>query len=148
MFQIRVFTAAVQDHRGWRHAGAGLEMGDSSRCFLLDLSAWDIDDYEAQWRHGLERMVQGAASTALMSAYRDDPGAPQVMWALWRSEGHVYVQEHCLLPGELDDPFDPSDPYPHVGERIPAGELGPCMPEWRFDVGDLFAASIRIHRPR
>jgi hypothetical protein len=148
MFRIRVFTAAVHDHTGWRHAGVQLEMGDGSRCFLLDLSAWDIPDYERQWQHGLERMTHGAPSTALMSAYRGAAGAPHVMWALWKDETHVYVQEHCVFPAELDSAFDPSDPYPHVGERIAATEHRLSIPEWRFDLGDLFAASVRIHRPR
>jgi hypothetical protein len=147
MFRIRVFTPAVHDETGWRHAGGELVLGDGRHCFLVDLRAWDIREYERQWREGVARLVQGAPSSALMSAYRGPGHEPHLMWALWRDQSHVYVQEHPVVPAELDTPFNPFDPYPHVGERIPASEHGLSIPEWRLDLTDLIAANLGIRWP-
>jgi hypothetical protein len=59
----------------------------------------------------------------------------------------VYVQAQTVLPAEADSPFDPSAPWAHVGERIPASEYGLSIPEWRFDPSDLYAASFGIRWP-
>jgi hypothetical protein len=69
------------------------------------------------------------------------------MWALWRDNGHVYVQEHSVLQAELDVRFDPADPYPHVGDRVPAGETGLPIPEWRVEVEHIHAAMLGIRWP-
>jgi len=147
MFRIRVFTPVVQDEKGWQHAGAELVLGPHRRCFVVDLGVWDLGQYERQWREGIARLVQGAPSTALLSSYRGERGEPHLMWAFWRDQGHVYVQEHPVVPADLEEPFDPSNPYPHVGERIPALEEGLAIPEWRLDLTDLFAADLGIRWP-
>ena len=70
------------------------------------------------------------------------------MWAMWREEGHVYVQEHSVLPGDLDAPFDPNDPYGHVGERVPAAANALPIPEWRVELEHVHAAMLGIRWPR
>ena len=147
MFRIRFFTPAVQDEVGKWYAGGEMVLGDARCCFLVDLSSWGTAHYERQWREGITRLVQGAPSSALMTAYRGTSAEPHLMWGLWRHETHVFVQEHPVVPGELDSPFDPLDPYPHVGNRIPASEHGLSIPEWRFPLVDLIAANLGIRWP-
>lgn len=148
MFRIRVFTPAVHDETGWRHAGGELVLGGAGRhCFLVDLQFWDIRDYERQWRDGVKRLVQGAPSTALLTAYRGPGSQPHVLWALWHEESYIYVQEHPVIPSELEVPFDPGQPYAHVGERVPASEHGLGIPEWRMDFTELIAGNLGIRWP-
>jgi hypothetical protein len=148
LFRIRVFTPAVHDETGWRHAGGELVLGGAGRhCFLVDLSVWDIGDYERQWREGVARLVQGAPSSALMTAYRGPGNQPHLLWGLWRDQSHVYVQEHPVVQSGLEEPFDPDQPYAQVGERIPASEHGLGIPEWRMDFLDLIAANLGIRWP-
>ena len=148
MFRIRFFTPSVVNEEGWQHAGGELVVGDGRLCFLVDLTFWGIADYQRQWHDGISRLLQGAPSTALMSAYRGPGISAHTMWALWRDDGHVYVQEHAVLPAELDVPFDPSNPYAHVGERIPATENALPIPEWRVPVEHVQAAMLGIRRPK
>ena len=77
--------------------------------FLADLTHWTVADYERQWRAGLRRIVEGAPSSALLTAYRGPGDAPHVLWALWRDGEHVYVQERGVSPATLAAPFDPWD---------------------------------------
>jgi hypothetical protein len=148
MFRIRVFTPAVHDETGWRHAGGELMLGSAGRrCFLVDLRVWDIRDYERQWREGVGRLIQGETTTALMSAYRGEGEETHHLWALWREGSEVYVQEHPVVPGELDAAFDPRNPYPHVGDRIRASEHGLAISEWRLDFTEVIAANLGIRWP-
>jgi hypothetical protein len=117
-------------------------------CFLVDLTHWGISDYQRQWHAGISRLLQGAPSTALMTAYRGRGDSAHTMWALWREGGSVYVQEHSVLPADLDAPFDPNEPYGHVGERIPAAEYALPIPEWRVGLEHLHAAMLGIRLPR
>jgi len=53
-----------------------------------------------------------------------------------------------VLPVDLDARFDPNDPYPHVGERIPAAEGRLPIPEWHVAIEHLHAALLGIRLPR
>ena len=148
MFRIRFFTPLVMNEQGWQHAGGELVVGDARLCFLVDLTHWGIGEYQHQWRAGISRLVQGAPSTALMTAYRGPGESAHTMWALWRKDGYVYVQEHSVLPADIDTPFEPNEPYAHVGERIPAAEHALPIPEWRVAVEHLHAAMLGIRWPK
>ena len=148
MFRIRFFTPSVMNEDGWQHAGGELVVGDARMCFLVDLTYWGIPEYQNQWRSGMSRLLQGAPSTALMTAYRGPGDSAHTMWALWREDGYVYVQEHSVLPADLDAPFSPNEPYAHVGERIPAAENALPIPEWRISIEHLHAAILGIRFPK
>jgi len=148
MFRIRFFTPSVVNEEGWQHAGGELVVGDARLCFLVDLTHWGIGEYQHQWRAAIARLVQGAPSTALMTAYRGPGESAHTMWALWREDGYVYVQEHSVLPADIDTPFEPNEPYAHVGERIPAAEHALPIPEWRVAIEHLHAAMLGIRWPK
>jgi hypothetical protein len=147
MFRVRVMTPPVVDDEGRSLAGAELCLGGQRFQFPVDLSHWRITDYERQWRDGIVRLVRGAASTALMTAYRGVGAAMHHMWGFWRKQEHVYVQQHPVVVSEADVPFDPAAPYPHLGERIPSSEHGLPLPEWRLDMVYFYAAALGIRWP-
>jgi hypothetical protein len=147
MFRVRVFTPPVVDAAGWLHAGGELRLGHERLHFLADLSHWDVASYERQWREGVARLLHGAPSTALMTAYRGPGEATHHMWGAWREGGHIYLQEHVVAVTELDEPFDPAAPYVHLGERIPASQQALPIPEWRIDLVHVYAAALGIRWP-
>ena len=149
MFRIRFFTPTFMDDEGRWHAGGELMLGTARLCFLADLSYWAVGHYERQWRDGISRLVHGPSS-ALMTSYRG-PGvalAHHTMWALWREEDQVWVQEHTVVAAELDAPFNPNEPYEHVGVRVPAAENGLPIPEWRVGLEHVHAAVLGIRLPK
>ena len=119
MFRVRVFTPPVQNEEGLLQAGGELRLGTERVGFLVDLTHWTVADYERQWKTGTARLLHGCPSSALMTAYRGPGEATHLIWALWREGGFVYAQEHPVVVTELDPPFDPTNPYGHVGERDP-----------------------------
>src|SRR5262249_10820876 len=147
LFRIRLFTPAVVDAAGWRHAGGELVVGGTRLCFLVDLDHWSPADYAQQWREGIERLANGASSTALMSAYRGRDGRAHAMWALWRDDTHVYIQEQSVLAAELDAPFDPAAPYAEIGEYVPTAINGLPIPEWHVPIEELRGALPGLYFP-
>ena len=148
MFRIRFFTPAVINEEGWQHAGGELVVGDARMCFLVDLTHWTTGHYARQWQAGIQRLAQGAPSTALMTGYRGRGDRAHTMWALWRDDAHVYVQEHSVLPADVEGEFDPDDAYAHVGVRIPSIENALPIPEWRVKLEDVQAALLGIRLPK
>jgi hypothetical protein len=141
VFRIRFFTPSVLDDSGWPHAGGELQLGTDHIRFLVDLQHWGMKDYERQWQAAIARLVRGAPSTALMTAYRGpDADTPHLMYALWRDEQSVYAQVLSVHPTDLERPFDPAAPYDHVGQWIPATEHSLPIAEFSCDLLTLLAA--------
>ncbi|HEU4647789.1 MAG TPA: hypothetical protein VFS33_01920 [Gemmatimonadales bacterium] len=140
MFRIRFFTPAVVDEHGQPQAGGELAIGRETLRFQVDLRYWSMAAYEAQWRAAIARLAHGARSTALVTAYRGPQDEPHLLWALWREDPYVYLQELSILASELDAPFDPMAPYAQVGTRIPASEQGLPIAEYRIELMPFLAA--------
>ena len=147
MFSIRVFAPPAPFDTDLSQVTGTLIVGDARLGFRLDLRRWRVSDYQYQWKAGIDRLARGAASSALMTAYRDDDPAPHLMWALWRDAGRIHVQPHCVLPSELTARFNPFDPYAHIGSRIPATEESLPIPEWSVDLDRFLAAALHIRWP-
>jgi hypothetical protein len=144
---IRFFTPPVTDEEGRSLAGGLLAIGELQLRFLVDLEYWSVGAYQDQWRAGIVRLVGGAPSTALMTAYRGPGDQPHLLWALWREESDVFIQAHTVLPAELDAPFDPRSPYEQIGKRVAVSAVGLPIPEWRADLVRLLAAAFGIRSP-
>lgn len=147
MFRIRTLVPPSAMALDGRTALGELVVGHAHLHFALDLRTWRVADYEHQWKSGLMRLVRGADSSALMMKYRGIGDAPHMMWALWREAEHVYVQPHCVVPSEVETPFDPTAPYEHVGTRIHATEQSLPLEEWRVDLVQLVASAMHIRWP-
>jgi hypothetical protein len=145
MFGIRVFSAPTA--LGVPRAVGELVVGDARRLFSLDLRFWQVADYQRQWKAGLARLLHGEPTTALVTSFRGREDAPHLMWAMWKEAGFVFVQPHCVLAAELNCPFDPAEPYEHVGARVPATEQALPIAEWRVELEQLFASVMRIRWP-
>ena len=147
MFRIRTVVPPSAMALDASTALGELVIGHAHLHFALDLRVWRVGDYERQWKSGLMRLVRGAESSALMTKYRGDDDAPHMMWALWREGPTVYVQPHCVLPSELDAPFDPASPYQHVGTRICVTDESLPLAEWRVELEQLVAGAMQIRWP-
>jgi hypothetical protein len=145
VFGIRIATPAVPNAWGALHALGELRLGGESIQFLVDLSTWQIADYERQWRSAIDRLAHGAPSTALLRAYRGPFADSHVIWALWRDDDFVYVQEQAILASELDAPFDPMCPDSHVGARLDPAATGLPLVEWRVPLLQVLAAAFGFH---
>jgi hypothetical protein len=144
MFDIRVSTPSVTTKDGVKQTEAELRLGNDGFIFAIDLRHWPISEYKRQWREGIWRILEGAQSSALMTAYTGPGGHVHHMWALWREGTGLYVQQHAVVSAELDHPFVPHNPYAYIGTRIEASKHGLPIPEWRIALSDIYAAAKKI----
>ena len=147
MFHIRVLSAPVALAMDAPTAVGELVVDGARSVFPLDLAHWRVEDYQRQWREGLGRLLHGAPSSVLMTAYRGPHGVAQLMWALWRENKSVYVQPHCVAACDLARPFDLDAAYEHVDVRVPARDQALPITEWRVGVEHLFANALQIRWP-
>ena len=147
MFKIRVFAPPSALSLDASHATGELVVSTVRLRFGIDLRFWSVADYQRQWTEGIKRIAVGAPTSALVSSYRGDGHDPHTIWALWREGGSVFVQPQCILPAELEVPFDPSTPYAHVATRIPATEESLPIEEWRVELEYLIASAFNIRWP-
>jgi hypothetical protein len=144
MFDIRVSRPSVTIKDGVKQAEAELRLGNDRFVFAIDLRHWPISEYQRQWREGIWRILEGAQTSALMTAYAGPTGHMHHMWALWREGNGLYIQQHAVISRELDHPFVPHNPYAYIGTRIEASKHGLPIPEWRIALSDIFAAAKKI----
>jgi len=147
LFGIRFFTPQALSGDQSPIAGGVLCAGDSLLRVPVDLAYWTVADYKRQWADGIQRLARGASSSALVYGYRGPEDAAHLMWALWRDDQRVYVQDLAVVSSELDAPFDPSNPYEHVGERI-SPEQGLPVCEWQLEVKHVLEAAFGARRKR
>jgi len=147
LFRIRAVTPRLIDESGAPYALGELRVGNSSAHFLIDLTLYSIADYERQWRCALRHLMHGGRSTGLLTAYRGREGTSHKLWALWRDDESVHVQEQSVVPSDLEAPFDPAVTHLHVGNRIPATENALPMREWRIESAAVYAAALGIRWP-
>ena len=146
-FRIRVVTPSVVDEDGDPHAAGEFTFGHARLFFRVDLRRWGVANYEAQWKSAVERLVRGAAATAMLTSYRGPGDVTHIGWALWREDNWVYAQKQSFCPVELTEPFDPWNPDVHVGLRLPVTEEQLPIQEWRADSVHLFAAAFGVRLP-
>ena len=147
VFSIRIVTPVVTDAEGRRQAGGVLAVGQARLPFLLDCAHWAASAYERQWKTGVQRIAEGARSSALLTAYRGDDDEPHGLWAMWRDHDHVYVQARTVRTLAFGAPFDPWDPYAHVPSRMPVCEYTPPATQWRVELESFFVSAFGLRVP-
>ena len=76
-------------------------------------------DYERHWIEAARRLLVGADRTGFFSS------AFQFWWTMWRKGQDLFVHEQLIIEATLLEPFDPSDPYRQIGERVQSKRLNP-----------------------
>jgi hypothetical protein len=103
--------------------------------FRASLEHWRPRDYERHWHEAVARLVEGAAESCLITnlVRPDSVGDNVEWWPAWRVGDEARFHQEVFLPGLLGSPFDPRDPYVHVGGYEPDR----LVSEWRIPLSDL-----------
>lgn len=134
MFDIQI-TSVEPD----KQVGTGqIRIGAFVESFIVDLSFWTVEQYEQQWRQGLERILVGADSTCLVVSLPPPEHANFIVWwVIYRVGADLRVQNGILFTEEFDGVFDPSNPYRYIDARATVSEDGDRISEWAVDESDL-----------
>lgn len=120
-------------------------LGTDRESFTSLVGFWSPADYAAQWRRGLERVIQQQLPSCLITSIHDPSEADVIHWWLLYPDGEeVAVQNALLLPRTLDRPFSTVDPYASVPARRVVNDDGYAVSEWHVPVAEVrdFLASL------
>jgi len=106
--------------------------------FVAAIGYWNASRYRRHWQQAITRIVQGAATSTLITSMYDPAVANFICWWPMYRLGHtVQFQNHILFLNELQTPFDPNDPFRFVPERTIVNNDGEQISEWSASLVDL-----------
>jgi contact-dependent growth inhibition (CDI) system CdiI-like immunity protein len=115
-----------------------ITIGSYVEHFVAATGYWDVTRYRRHWHEALTRIVQGSVTSTLITSMYDPAVANFIYWWPMYRLGHtVHFQNHVLFLDELKTPFDPSDPFRFVPERMIVGMDGENISEWSASIADL-----------
>jgi len=115
-----------------------ITIGSYVERFFAATEYWDIPRYGYHWRQAITRIIQGSVRSALITSMYDPAVANFIYWwPMYRIGDTVKFQNHILFLNELKTPFDPTDPYRFVPERMIINNDGEKISEWSASMSDL-----------
>ena len=115
-----------------------LKIGGDIENFNASLSYWGRRQYCSQWREALNRLTIGFDRTAVVTTMYDPATANFIFWwLLYVIEEKIYIQNHVLFMGDLEDDFDEEDIYKFIPIRETHTEEGEPISEWSVTINDI-----------
>ncbi|GGW71339.1 hypothetical protein [Streptomyces xantholiticus] len=113
-------------------AVARIRVGSFMETFLMDLSFWSADEYRRSWERALRELERSEKATSCLIASITDPAASNFIscWPMYRDGDVIHVKNSLIFLDELDEPFDPQEPWRHVEPRCEVDEDGNRISEW------------------
>jgi len=112
-----------------------IKIGSFEESILVELNPWTREDYERQWREGLDRLKVYDRSCLVVSVGNPEDSAVVEWWVLYRVGNTIFVQNEHLshdtyknIVGER--PFTPDTCYAFIGPRETHTEDGHKISEW------------------
>jgi hypothetical protein len=115
-----------------------ITIGSYMECFVAPIGYWRVPQYRGHWEEAVTRIVEGSASSTLITSMYDPTLANFIYWwPMYRLDATVYFQNHIFFLNELETPFDPIDPFRFVPERTTINIDGEKISEWSVSITDL-----------
>jgi hypothetical protein len=113
-------------------------LGDFREQFEVILEYWSRDDYVRHWDAALRQLLEGAATSALITSMSDPSSATFLFWwPAYREGDSIVFQHQALFLEELDRPFLPEEFADHIPERTATSTDGDRVSEWRVSLSDI-----------
>lgn len=109
-----------------------IRVGGFTETFPMDLSFWTVDEYCRSWDGSLRKLDEIDNSTSCLIASITDPETSNFIscWPMYREGEEVYVQNSIIFLDELDEQFNPQEPWRYVEPRSSVDEDGNRISEW------------------
>jgi hypothetical protein len=108
-----------------------LTVGEFSETFQADSSFWSAEEYRQSWRRTVDRLVNDHDTACLITSLPDPATANFIeTWPLYRDHEQVRVQNRIVFGDELDEAFDPDQPWRYVDPYSSVTEDDEPASEW------------------
>ncbi|WP_282704300.1 hypothetical protein [Streptomyces sp. CC219B] len=114
-------------------------VGSFTETFLMDLSFWSVDEYRRSWEGALRKLEGSEKEISCLIASITDPAASNFIscWPMYRDGDMIHVQNSLIFLDELDEPFDPQEPWRYVEPHREVDEDGNRISEWVTSVSEV-----------
>jgi len=110
-----------------------IRLGDFEEYFLADVTFWSADDYRAQWKVGLSRMCDGAATSCILTSVSNPEMTNYFQtWPIYRFESEVIFQNRLFMLDEVGEPFLFSRLYDVILPYSAVNEEGAALSQWKI----------------
>lgn len=115
-----------------------IRIGKFNERFLSCLSFWSKEQYKAQWKQAITRIIRGEHVSALITGMYDPTKANHIIWWPMYREGRiVYIQNQLLFMHQIKGIFNIENPYEYIDTREVSTEDGASISEWSIDIHNL-----------
>ncbi len=119
MFSIRVLPPEESDIDGVRLGE--IIIGDFTEQFACYTILEPVDRLDNLWRMELHKLIDGAASVALVHD-------PRFAWIIYREGGHCFIQQALSLNGDFGK---------RLATRVTLTEEGYTVSEWQTNISTI-----------
>ena len=129
------------DHPGPGWARGHITIDDFVEDFEAPLWFWKTVDYERQWAFGIQRILDGAAKSCLITSLIEPVKTGDYVfgswWMLYRDGVNVILQQQLLIGDVVGDRFDVANPYDAVPDYRAKTEEGDLLSSWTTSLHEL-----------
>ncbi len=117
-----------------------LVLGNTKEHFIASLYQWSKEDYQRQWRHAVEVLLDGKDRAALITEYLGPEIATHlVWWPMYLAGDRVFVQDQLLFYNQLPRAFSVENAFSFVRDRETKNTEGKTISEWSVSLSDVEA---------
>ncbi|HEV2601331.1 MAG TPA: hypothetical protein VGT41_03465 [Candidatus Babeliales bacterium] len=137
-FLIHVLDRTPLDSEGVKYCLGEIQIGSFKETFRMPLDFWSIEQYEEQWKEGIERLKTYDTSCLVMMVQGPGPEMQPwaKLWMIYNVGGEIYMKDAIILSSYFkkvykDRPFTPQTCYSLISKR------GDGAQKWDVDLQDL-----------
>jgi hypothetical protein len=150
-FSIEVISKKPKKIWGLPAHEGRITIGDFQEILYMPINSWTIEEYQQQWKDGLERIKTQDTSCLVATAQNMDTFPFIMLWTLYRVNDKVFFHNQMLnteIAKELDPSINLSDfsaktCYQFVNPRITneegqgVSEEGTRISEWNIPLSEI-----------
>jgi CdiI N-terminal domain len=131
------------------HTGQ-ITIGDFTETFIMPLDNWPIEEYQQQWKKGIERLKTHKYSCLVATVQNLETNGLVNLWLLYKDKDTIFIQNELLnksilqemnIPLKMSD-FNSTTCYDFITyPRVTLTECGAKISEWSISTKDFFKST-------
>jgi hypothetical protein len=143
-FNIQVISEKPETHNRRKYHRGRITIDDFTETFRMPYDSWTIDEYQQQWKEGLERIKTHNSSCLIATLSGLKKNYPFILlWVLYKEKNVIYIQNKLLFDEIFEEisqglpPFSAETCYLYFGSREIINEDGDKLSEWKTDMNAI-----------
>jgi hypothetical protein len=145
-FKIEVTSKKPKKLYGILSHTGQVTIGDFKENFTIPLDTWTLENYEQQWKEGLERIKTHDVSCLVVTVQNLSTNPLVELWTLYKQSNKIYIHNQLLnnaIMKELNFPyklaeFNSVNCYDFINyPRETVSEDGEKISEWTITTNDI-----------